>query len=162
MSWEMLPELQTADQFQQPHQQWERGDWWLRTRISFAWLMAFCLHPAASLINYHCGDVRRGKIANISVLQSWHWWTYQWSYSQVQCLKISCLSTCTKYCVYWCIILMLLKLDNSSDCVNTSLVGNVTGSGALLKCLGNINVCSVECVVWCPRCRLPLSHCQPP
>lgn len=44
-------------------------------------------------------------------------------------------------------ILMLLKLDNSSDCVDTSLVGNVTGSGALLKCLGNINVCSVECVV---------------
>ena len=44
-------------------------------------------------------------------------------------------------------ILMLLKLDNSSDCVDTSLVGNVTGSGALLKCLGNINVCSVECGV---------------
>ena len=43
--------------------------WWLRTRSSLAWLMAFCLHPAASLMNYHCGDVRRVKIANISVLQ---------------------------------------------------------------------------------------------
>ena len=28
-------------------------------------------------------------------------------------------------------ILMVLKLDNSSNCVDTSLVGNVTGSGAL-------------------------------
>ena len=26
---------------------------------------------------------------------------------------------------------MVLKLDNSSNCVDTSLVGNVTGSGAL-------------------------------
>ena len=43
-------------------------------------------------------------------------------------------------------ILMLLKLDNSSDCVDTSLVENVASSGALLKCLGN-NVCNVECVV---------------
>ena len=77
--------------------------WWLRTRSSLAWLMALCLlyiHPAASLIKYHCGEERD----NISVLQSWHWWTYIFTpmviFSVAETVFTN-VSTCAKYCVYW-------------------------------------------------------------
>ena len=158
MSGEMLPDLQTADQSQQPHQQWERVDWGRGQVWRDWWLRVYFIHPAASLSNYHCGEERD----NISVLQSWQWWTYIFT----PMIIFSVAETVFK-CQYLrqilCIliyILMVLKLDNSSNCVDTS--GKCDRQRSTFKCLGNINVCSVECVVWCPRCRLPLSHCPPP
>ena len=49
MSGEMLPELQTADQSQQPHQQWERGDWG-RGQVLRDWWRSVYIQQLASLI----------------------------------------------------------------------------------------------------------------